>query len=51
MPTTPDFTNEKPAARTNRDGLRFVSTTTRLTPGKANRHGYVHPDAAQFKPF
>ena len=42
--------NEKPTARTNRDGLNFVLTTTRSTPGKDNRHGYVHPHVAQFKP-
>ncbi len=28
MPTIPDITNEKPTARTNRDGLDFVFSTT-----------------------
>ena len=37
MPTTPTL-NEKPAARTNRDGLNLVWTVARSTPGKGYRN-------------
>lgn len=38
-PTTP---NEEPAARTNHGGLKFVSITTLLTPGKDRSNGFLH---------
>ena len=41
--------NEKPAARTNRDGLDFVRTTT-LTPQKDSDYDLYHIDRARCKP-
>ncbi len=48
MPATPNLKREA-RREDNRDGLDFVRTTTRLTPGKDNRNEYVHPTAAHFK--
>jgi hypothetical protein len=47
MPANPDFTNETTAAGTNCDGLDFVLTTTRPTPGKADRYGFVYRQTAR----
>ena len=42
--------NEKPAARTNRDGLDFARTTTAPPNGKDDTNVNIHPHAALFKP-
>ena len=46
MPANPDFINEEPAEAMILDGLDFVLTTTRSTPGKGNRHDFIYDDAA-----
>ena len=45
----PIIHDEKPAARTNRDGLDFVRTTTASCLGKDNDHGYIRPSRAPIK--
>ena len=48
MPATPTL-NEKPAARTNRDGLDFVRTT--LQPrGKDRSYVFILSRTQNFKP-
>ncbi len=42
--------NEKPTAATDRGGLDFVWTTTRLHSGKDNRYDLLHDHAAPRKP-
>ena len=39
----------KPAATMTRDGLDFVSTTTRLTHEKDNRREFIHDLSAHIK--
>ena len=45
--TTITTINEEPAARTNRDGLRFVSTMLSPPPGKDSDNDLVHDHAAR----